>query len=238
MIWYVSMYPEVWFLDCTAGEWGYANACSSIGYVQIGCFFIYNLVYFSLFTFSSGTNQQTKKLFIMAVHSASGDTLPGNLTIIPSAQKWVFYAIYQHVFPHLYSSEVCSRNSPVFTYEETSQFKPFESLISTANIFNQSKVMICTFHGIWMAFKKAIFSNWGWLSAYLVKMECLLDDTTGHSLAMDVLPPWDMTSMTAAPANQQTTSTILFDNRVVLIALSSSRSLFTVSIKPKVIVLH
>jgi hypothetical protein len=30
MIRYVSMYPEVWFLDCTAGEWGYANACPSI----------------------------------------------------------------------------------------------------------------------------------------------------------------------------------------------------------------
>ncbi len=30
MIRYVSMYPEVWFLDCTAGEYGYANAWSSI----------------------------------------------------------------------------------------------------------------------------------------------------------------------------------------------------------------
>jgi hypothetical protein len=27
---YVSMYPEVGFLDCTVGELGYANACSSI----------------------------------------------------------------------------------------------------------------------------------------------------------------------------------------------------------------
>ena len=30
MIRYVSMYPEVLFLDCTAGEWQYANACLSI----------------------------------------------------------------------------------------------------------------------------------------------------------------------------------------------------------------
>jgi hypothetical protein len=30
MIRYVSMHPEVWFLDCTAGELGYANACLSI----------------------------------------------------------------------------------------------------------------------------------------------------------------------------------------------------------------
>jgi hypothetical protein len=78
----------------------------------------------------------------MAVCSASGDILPGNLTIIPSAQKWVFHAIYQHIFPHLYLSEVCSRNRLVLTDEDTSQFKPFESLISTTNIFNLSKVMI------------------------------------------------------------------------------------------------
>jgi hypothetical protein len=30
MIRSMSMYPEVWFLDCTVGEWGYANTCSSI----------------------------------------------------------------------------------------------------------------------------------------------------------------------------------------------------------------
>jgi hypothetical protein len=120
----------------------------------------YNLVHFYL-TFFSGTNQQKKELFMMAVHSGSGDTIPGNLTIIPSAQKWVFHAIYQHAFPHLYSSEVCSRNRLVLTDEDTSQFKPFESLISTTNIFKLSKVMICTFHMILMAFKKAIILNYG-----------------------------------------------------------------------------
>ncbi len=26
MIRYVSMYPEVWFLDCTSGEWVHVNA--------------------------------------------------------------------------------------------------------------------------------------------------------------------------------------------------------------------
>jgi hypothetical protein len=92
----------------------------------------------------------------MAVCSASGDILPGNLTIIR-----VFHAIYQHAFPHLYSSEVCLRNRLVLTDEDTSQFKPFESLISTTNIFKLSKVMICTLDGIWMAFKKAIFLNYG-----------------------------------------------------------------------------
>ncbi len=79
MIRYVSMYPEVWFLDCTAGEWGYTNACSSIWLYTnwlLSFFVIYNLGYFSLYTFSSGTNQQKKELFVMTAHSASGDTLP------------------------------------------------------------------------------------------------------------------------------------------------------------------
>ncbi len=102
-----------------------------------------------------------KELFVMAFCSVSGDTLLKNLTIIPSAQKWAFHAFYQHAFPHLYPSEVCSRNRLVLTDEDTSQFKPFESLISTTNIFNLSKMIICTFHGIWMAFKKSIFSNYG-----------------------------------------------------------------------------
>ena len=97
----------------------------------------------------------------MAVSSASGDTLPGNLTIIPSAQRWVFHAIYQHAFLHLHSSEVCLRNRLVLTDEDTYQFKSFESLISSTNIFKLSKVMICTFHGIWMEFKKVIFLIYG-----------------------------------------------------------------------------
>jgi hypothetical protein len=124
-------------------------------------FVMYKLSYFALYTFSTGTNQQKKELFIMAVCSVSGDALPGNLTIIPSAQKWVFHAIYQHAFPHLHSSEVCSRNRLVLTDEDTSQFKPFESLISTTHISNLLKVMICTYHGIRTAFKKAIYSNYG-----------------------------------------------------------------------------
>jgi hypothetical protein len=124
-------------------------------------FALYNLVDTYLYSLFTGTNQQKKELFVMAVCSAIGDTLPGNLTIILSAQKWVFHAIYQHAFPHLYSSEVCLRNRLVLTDEDTSQLKPFESLITTTIIFKLSKVMICIFQGIWMAFKKAIFLNYG-----------------------------------------------------------------------------
>ena len=61
-------------------------------------------------------------------------------------------------------------------------------------------------------------------TAYSVETECLLDGTAGQILAMDVLPYHDMATT--------------FDNRIVLIALSSSRSSFAVSVEPKVNVLH
>jgi hypothetical protein len=102
----------------------------------------------------TGTNRQKKQLFVRAVHTPSGTTLPGNLTIVPSEQKLVFHAIYQLVFPHLYSSEVCSRNWLVLTDEDDAEYKSFESVIETVQEFCNSKVMLCTFHGIWMAFKK------------------------------------------------------------------------------------
>ncbi len=104
----------------------------------------------------TGTNWQKKQLFVMAVHTPSGTNLLGNLTIVPSEQKWVFHAIYQLVFPHVYSSEVCSRNWLVLTDEDDTEYKSYESCIETIEYFKRSKVMLCTFHGIWMAFKKDI----------------------------------------------------------------------------------
>jgi hypothetical protein len=94
---YVAKYPEVWFIDCTAGK-----------FFQSVWYNLYH-THSNLLPFI-GTNWQKKQLFVMAVRTPSGTTLPGNLTIIPSEQKWVFHAIYQLAFPHLYSSDVCSRN--------------------------------------------------------------------------------------------------------------------------------
>ena len=108
-----------------------------------------------------GTNRQGKELFVMAVRSAGGDTLPGNLTIIPSGQKWVFHSIYKYCFPHLYSSQVCARNRLVLTDEDPAEYSPMENLIITDNHFKKSRVMLCTFHGIWMAFKQSIVKTYG-----------------------------------------------------------------------------
>jgi hypothetical protein len=94
----------------------------------------------------------------MAVHTSSGTTLPGNLTIIPSEQKWVFHAIYQIKFPELYSIKVCSRNCVVITDEDEAEYRSLESVIETSDVFSSSRVMICTFNEIWMAFKKDVLA--------------------------------------------------------------------------------
>ena len=94
----------------------------------------------------------------MAVRTPSRKTLPGNLAIIPSEQSWVFYAIYQHAFPHLYSSVVWSRNRLVLADQDEAEYRSFEALIETTSDFKQSTVMLCTFHGVWMAFKKDLLT--------------------------------------------------------------------------------
>ena len=78
-----------------------------------------------------GTNRQKKQLFVMAVRTPSCTTLPENLTIIPSEQKWVFHAIYKLAFPHLCSSDVCCRNQLVLTDKDDAKYKSFESVIES-----------------------------------------------------------------------------------------------------------
>ncbi len=75
----------------------------------------------------------------MAVWTSSDNTLPGNLTIIPSEQKWVFHAIYELAFPELYSNEVCSRNRVVLTDEDDAEYRSFESVIEMSQVFQGQK---------------------------------------------------------------------------------------------------
>jgi hypothetical protein len=110
-----------------------------------------------MFNLNEDTNRQKRELFVAAVQSASGDTLPVNVTIIPSAHKWVFNAIYQLAFPSLYSSNVCSMNCLVLTDEDEAKYAPFQSAIATMPEFSKSNVLLCTFHGIWQSFKKDLY---------------------------------------------------------------------------------
>ncbi len=110
-----------------------------------------------MFNLNQGTNRQKRELFVAAFRSASGDILPVNLTIIASAQKWVFNAIYQLAFPSLYSSNVCSMNRLVLTGKDEAEYALFQSAITTMPEFSMSNVMLCTFHGIWQSFKKDLY---------------------------------------------------------------------------------
>jgi hypothetical protein len=66
----------------------------------------------------TGTNRDRSELFVVAVQSASGDTVPVNMSIILSAQKWVFDTIYKLAYPYLYSPNICKMNRMVLTDED------------------------------------------------------------------------------------------------------------------------
>ena len=83
--------------------------------------------------------------------------MPVNMTIIPSAQKWVFDTIYKFAFSYLYSANICKMNRLVLTDEDEAEYRPFQSAIATMDEFKQSTVMLCTFHGIWQSFKKDLY---------------------------------------------------------------------------------
>jgi hypothetical protein len=111
---YVSMFPDVWFIDCTAGE--------LISYFFLWWPFFSTITLFLTQTLFKGTNRQKEQLFVIAVRTANGTTLPGNLTIIPSEQKWVFYSIYRLAFSYLYSAKVCLRNRVVITDKDDAEY--------------------------------------------------------------------------------------------------------------------
>ena len=93
----------------------------------------------------------------MAVRTPSGRTFPGNFTIIPSAQKWVFHSIFRLAFISLYGEEVCSMNRLVLTDEDDAEYCSFETLIVSHDAFKSSSVMLCIFHAILQPFKKDIY---------------------------------------------------------------------------------
>jgi len=46
----------------------------------------------------------------------------------------------------------------VLTDKDEAEYTSFEALIETTSDFKQSTVMLCTFHGVWMAFKKDLLT--------------------------------------------------------------------------------
>jgi hypothetical protein len=80
----------------------------------------------------------------MAIRTPTGRTFPGNFTIIPLSKKWVFHAIFWHAFLSLYGEFICSLNRLVVTDEEDAAYRSFECLRATQNVFQFSRVMLCT----------------------------------------------------------------------------------------------
>ena len=94
----------------------------------------------------------------MAIRTPTGKTFPGNYTIIPSSKKWVFHSIFRLAFMSLYGEHVCSMNRLVLTDEEDAEYCAFESVIATHDAFSSSKVMLCTYHAVWIPFKRDIYN--------------------------------------------------------------------------------
>ena len=117
----------------------------------------YSDLYFTIFLLQR--HKQTKKeLFVMAIQTSTGKTFPGNFTIIRSAKKWVFHAIYHLAFLSLYGDLICSLNWLVLTDKEDAEYRSFENLIVTHDMIRLSTVMLCTFHAIWQPFKRDTYN--------------------------------------------------------------------------------
>ncbi len=129
-------------------------------------FTMYEFIYFCMLFWLSRNHlfllqryKQTnkKELFVMAIETPSGKTFPGIFTIILSAKKRVFHAIYCLAFLGLYKEHICSLNWLVLTDKEDVEYPSFETLLVTHEMFRSSTVMLCTFHAIWQPFKRDIY---------------------------------------------------------------------------------
>jgi hypothetical protein len=93
----------------------------------------------------------------MAIRTPTGRIFPGKFTIIHSSKKCVFHAIFWHAFLNLYGEFICSLNRLVFTNEKDAEYKSFECFIEAHNVFQFSRVMLCTFHAVWQPFKHDLY---------------------------------------------------------------------------------
>ncbi len=106
-----------------------------------------------------GTNRQKRDLFVMAIRNPTGKTFPGNLTVIPCGQRWVFVSLSTLAFNFLYGSIKCSRNRMSIHDEDYCQYGAFENAISTSPDMKKSTTYLCVFHGVWQFFAKMVFKH-------------------------------------------------------------------------------
>ena len=85
------------------------------------CLMIYISSNYFHYLNDTGTNLYKQELFVMAIRTPTGRTLPGNFTIIPLSKKWVFHAIFRQALLSLYDEFICSLNILVVTDEEDAE---------------------------------------------------------------------------------------------------------------------
>jgi hypothetical protein len=100
----VVMYHDVWFVGTMEGQ-SYFCLCEFMYSLnshnkQIQLFVswcIHTSTFWGLCCIVC-INIHKKELFVIAIWTPTGKTFPGNFTIIPSAKKWIFHAIFRLAF--------------------------------------------------------------------------------------------------------------------------------------------
>ena len=106
---------------------------------------------------TSGTNKQKRDLFLMVVKDGNGETYVGNVTVIPSQQRWVFMKIYKTFFLYLYGEVTVSRFQLAVTDDDVSAHGPFDCLIKTMSCYTNCVHILCVFHGLIMVFHTEVY---------------------------------------------------------------------------------
>lgn len=106
---------------------------------------------------TANTNRQKRELFVMTVKDASGECFPGNLTVIPSGQLWVYHHIYQTMFMKLYGPATLSRLRLALTDDDQTEHGPFDDAIKTNSAYNKAHHMLCIFHALVKAFHEQVY---------------------------------------------------------------------------------
>jgi hypothetical protein len=68
----------------------------------------------------------------------------------------VFRYITRSIFPKLFGDVTVQRNRLGLTEEDPLEYRTFEANTKSDKNYQQSKVMLCTFHTIWKPFKETI----------------------------------------------------------------------------------
>ena len=93
----------------------------------------------------------------MVVRDSSGRAFPGNATILPSGQKWVFNKICKVVFFAFFGPTIISRNRLAITDEDSSEITPYEDCLTTVQPYKKSMHMLCNFHAVMQPFQEEVY---------------------------------------------------------------------------------